>query len=245
MQRNLGIIADGGTDHEIFQKIAECVLLGEEYLESTTYLNVVPLIRRSLRDHIDRYWIEASKLNQYFLPSTPAKTLQDHVFYTLNGAFKDLLSSVTITSNRDIILLTSDAEKTITHKAIYLNEAWAFSISKILMGAIERFYDYQITFNYLKYADIPVIIPLVTFPSTEILVAAAKNLSQIHDKSAKELKRMLYGTDNLSSIRPENLKENTLEFITPQSIESIFKKVPDAQLFIQNLSLGNFIRMLN
>ncbi len=72
IDRNIGIISDGPTDWLIFRKLVETIV-GEK--QSNTTLNFVKLKRQSLRDQIDRYWQEASRENNYYLPAEPANRL--------------------------------------------------------------------------------------------------------------------------------------------------------------------------
>jgi hypothetical protein len=87
-----------------------------------------------------------------------------------------------------------------------------------------------------KRQDLPVIVSMVTFPSTEIIVAAARGEKSIHGKKAKELKQLLYGKTDLRKLGENEFQEQALDFITPESINDIFKAVPESRLFIQTLS---------
>jgi hypothetical protein len=157
----------------------------------------------------------------------------------LHGAFAEFEKEVTEVSNRDIILLTADSEHTLTTPDEYFKD-WRFSISKILVGGIETFYGVKAIQGY-KHEDLPLVIPLVTFPSTEIFIAAAKDLiGKKPWKNPGELKQLLYGTKNLQTLREEDLQSKALDFITMESIGRIFYHVPESRTFIQTLSLGKY-----
>ncbi len=231
--RNIGVIGDGATDRAIFLKIAEVIL-------SSDSLTTVELNRQNnLHDCVERYWNAAKKKKEkeYYLPSQHATQLQNDVTNILRGAFADFENRVTsIISNQDILLVTTDAEILLSKPEDYFQE-WAFSIGKIFMGAIDKFYNIKTIEGY-RCEYLPLVIPIVTFPSTEILIAAAKNISNSYGKKPSELKILLYGTDDLATLSEEELKEKALDFITPDSIQRIFSCVPESRIFIQMLSFG-------
>ncbi|GET35431.1 hypothetical protein [Microseira wollei] len=232
--RNIAVIGDGATDIAIFLKIIAEVIL------SSDSLTTVELNRQSnLHDCVERYWtvVKKKKEKEYYLPSEHATQLQKDVTNILMGAFDDFENRGTsIISNQDILLVTTDAEIVLSKPNDYFQE-WAFSISKIFMGAIDKFYNIKTIEGY--YGEyLPLIIPIVTFPCNEIFVAAAKNISNPYGKKPSELKILLYGTDDLATLREEELQEKALDFITPDSIQRIFSCLPESRIFIQMLSFG-------
>lgn len=235
VQINIGIIGDGATDRAIFKRIVEVILA-----DKNNHLKIYELRRQSIHDAVDRYWQTATKSQQYYLPHPAALDLQNAVINVLRGGFADFEAEIGVgyTSNRDILLITTDVEKKLTNPKDYFQE-WAFSISKIFLGGIEKFYDLQISQGY-NYEIIPVIMPIVTFPSTEIFVAAARNIvnSKSYGKKPEELKKILYGTTNLATINQETLQTQALNFITSDTIHKIFECVPESRIFLQILSLG-------
>ena len=117
-------------------------------------------------------------------------------------------------------------------------EVWALSLSKICLVAVEKFYQAK-AIEYFPSSRIPLIVPVIAFPSTEVFVSAAKEMTSRHyGKSARELKRNLYGTDDLATLHDSALAEKALNFITPTTVEHIFRQRPESRLFIQHLSFG-------
>ncbi len=243
MNRNIGIVGDGSTDRAIFKKIIQ-VMLDNRYQPEK--LNFFDLKRSNCRDFVDAYWKAANKpkQNEYYLPSPHAVKLQNEVTNTIVGAFRDFENEIGIGEVResDILVITTDSEKHLTKTEADYFQEWAFSLSKIFQGAIEKFYSQQIQTGY-SCTCLPLVLFLISFPSTEILVAAAKNTDpKIYGKKPGELKKQLYGTDDLSTLSEEDLKTKALDFITPESIETIFAKVPEARLLIKTLlspKIGN------
>ncbi len=235
--RNIGIVGDGETDRAIFEKFIQCVLLNGTF--NTTSFNICKLSRQTVRDYVDRYWKSATRSQNYYLPSEPASELQNNITNTLVAAFSDFETEVGIGElyNRDILLITTDAEKSLSSPEDYFKD-WSFSISKIFMGAIDKFYALKSRQGYpCQY--LPVLLSLVCFPSSEVFVAAAKQPPiQYYGKKPKELKQLLYGTDDLRRLRDQDFEEKALNYITPDSVDRIFSYVPESRLFIQMLSLG-------
>lgn len=236
--RNIGIVGDGETDREIFSKLIQCILLNSGL--SGTSLNIYKLNRQTLRDYVDRYWDSATRKGNYYLPNQPAIELQNNITNTLVAAFSDFETEVGIgeLSHRDILLITTDAEKSLSSAEAYFQD-WSFSISKISMGAIEKFYALKSRAGY-SYQYLPVILSIICFPSSEVFVAAAKEPPmQYYGKKPKELKQLLYGTDDLRMLRDQDFEEKALNYITRESIDRIFSYVPESRLLIQMLSLAN------
>jgi hypothetical protein len=233
VERNIGIIGDGATDRKIFIKLIESILFN-----NPIPVNYIELSRKQIRDSIDRYWREASKNNTYYLPAAHAVQLQNEVVNVIKNAFSDFENELGIgqqVSHHDIILLTSDSERHLSSSQDYFQE-WSFSLSKLITGAIERFYHVQIQQGYQRQY-LPMIISLVAFPSTDILVAVAKGEVDVYNKKAPQLKQLVYGTTELRALSAEDLDNKALNFIMPACINDLFKKVPESRPFIQILSL--------
>ncbi len=136
-------------------------------------------------------------------------------------------------SCRDRVILATDAERKLAHKDRYFEE-WAWVVPRLLEQAIEKWYHYRIGHGYAR-ADLPVVLPVVFFPSIDVLVAAAKDAFDPRGLRPAELKRRLYGTDDLRSVGPDRFGEMGLNCITPEGIENIWKMVPEVRLFLLRL----------
>jgi hypothetical protein len=243
LARNIGIIGDGATDIAIFQKISECILSDEDQNNAT--LNYIELNRQNIHDAVDQYCREGDKIkDSCYLTGKEALALKNSVTRTIFGAFADFESELGLISNRDIILVTADSEHTFSHPDDYFKD-WRVSISNILVGSIEEFYRAKVRENY-THEYLPVVIPFVVFPSTEILIAAAKIdspkfIKDVYGKKPRELKQLLYGTTELQTISDEDFKKKALDFINTESIGRIFQNVPESRNFMQTLSLGKYI----
>jgi len=241
-ERNIGIVGDGATDIAIFRKIADCILSDGD--QNNVILNYIELRRQNIHDAVERYCREANKITDgCYLTGKQALDLKNSVTSTLYGAFGDFESEVGGICNRDIILLTADSEHTFSNPDDYFQD-WRFSISKILVGSIEGFYRAKAREGY-THEYLPVVIPVVVFPSTEIFIAAAKIdpkklIKDAYGKKPGELKTLLYGTKELKTLSDEDFKKKALDFINAESIGRIFQNVPESRTFIQTLSLGKY-----
>lgn len=230
---NIGIIGDGLTDYRVFGKIAESILLEE--MSQNIDVNIIPLVRHKINDHVQKYKQKSAKNNQeYYLPSKTAEQLRDQVCGTIINAFRSFENEIGGTSYNDLLLITTDTEHTLKDKNMYFS-TWAVALSHILREAIEKFYEYQVNRGYSrKY--LPIIMSLATFPSTEVLVAAARGLlDKNYGKKPKEWKLLLYTTEHPQD---EEIEKYALNYITPDNIDIIFKDLPESRVFIQTLSLG-------
>ena len=233
VERNIGIIGDGATDRKIFIKLIKSILFN-----NPLPVNYIELSRKQIRDSIDRYWREASKNKTYYLPASHALQLQNDVVNVINNAFSDFGNELGIgqqVSHHDILLLTTDSERYLSSSKDYFQE-WSFSLAKLITGAIEKFYQVQIQ-QGCQRQYLPMIISLVTFPSTDILVAAAKGKGDVYNQEASQLKQFVYGTTDLRTLSTEDLDNKALNFITPDCINALFEKIPESRPFIQILSL--------
>ena len=229
---NVGIVGDGLTDYKVFGKIVECILL-EEISENIKF-DIIPLIRKNIFDHVQKYKNACRKNPEgYYLPNKIAVELRDSICGTIIQAFEEFKDNVEV-SYSDILLITTDTEHILKYKNQYF-DTWAISLSHILREAIEKFYAFQARNGYpRKY--LPIIMPLTTFPSIEVLVAAARGeLNKNYGKNPREWKVLLYKTEYPQD---EEIKIQALDYITPESIDYIFNDLPEARFFIQTLSLG-------
>ena len=233
LARNVGIIADGGSDIAIFRTLLDRILSANR--STPSQLEFIELRRQTVRDSLDKYWREASRSNQYALPHKPAVNLMNQVSGLLMNAHADFESEVGYLTNRDILVLTTDAERVLNQEKDYLQD-WAFHAPKILVAAIEKFYSVKASQSYAA-EFLPLIVSLIVFPSAEILIAAAKGvLNRCQDRKPKNLKHFLYGTDEIRQLSEKDLADKALKYLDEQGIQNIFRAVPESRLLIQTLS---------
>ncbi|OQW93237.1 MAG: hypothetical protein BWK79_12225 [Beggiatoa sp. IS2] len=216
--RRIGIISDGETDYRVFKKIVETLLSNE--------VKVIELRKQTLHDAVDKYWKDKSQ-----------SILQNAVKGILNAAFSAFQSEIEENLTcKDILLLTTDAEKRfafLNNEHIYWdsNDDY-FGILHCLMNAIRDFYSIQYK-QGLSPGYLPMVIPIVTFPSIEpfLLIAKGKKTSNINGKTPTDLKTFLYKTNNPCG----EAIEQAIKEINEDKVYEILKIIPESRFFIQTL----------
>jgi hypothetical protein len=229
---NVGVIADGVTDRQILLKMVECVI---------PCFNCFELRRQSFRDSVDKYWSDVGDTDNYWfsqgnsLQQNAALKLKGRILTILCETFYEFKSLMTEEiTDHDIIIINTDAERHLVDPSAYFNNCWAFGLKKIFMLGIEDFCHQMIHQGYKK-KNLPLVIPIVPFPSTDILIAAAREIPNYYGKRARELKEMIYDTHNLRDIQDDDLENLALSYITPEGINLIFERIPESRFFINFL----------
>lgn len=234
MARRIGIIGDGQTDLRIIGKLAECTVRHGQ--ENRDHPQIIELSRLKISDAVAKYWREASSSNDYSAFGVAGKKLQGSVFAVLGEAieeFRSLVVSENVTW-RDVIVLSTDAERYYSSADRYF-DPWAFQLPKILAAATERTCHELISRGH-EPTFIPTFVTLPLYPSTEVIVAAARGQGlSIHGKTAGELKTMLYNERNLSTFSIEELEKQALDYITGDSLVPIYKQIPEVRPFVRAL----------
>lgn len=237
-ERYLGVIADGPTDRQVLAKLVRCTVGGaSESDHPTPFTDIVLLQRQTIRHHVDRFWNEASRSDDYRVVSGYARTFIGNVMAVLDGSIDEFRREVgRDIEEQDILIVNTDSERPMRSKVAYFEEEWCGSLSRLLWTAVEKYYHIKVSHNHPINA-LPIILPLAVFPSTEMLVAAADantyGAFTYHGKKPRELKRILYGQDF-------GFGQLALQAITPESVESIYAHIPEARLFLRILSWGRF-----
>ena len=232
--RYVGVIADGHTDQQIIIQLVKC-LSGDSNSFEGIYL------RQKLTQHMYRFMEKRRTEEDYGLTSVPAHELKKNIVRILYAAIVDFQSDIERDlKNSDLLVIHVDVERPLDVPETYFEE-WAFTISKVFLSAIEQFYHQKIRSGW-HWESLPLIIPLALFPSTDIIVAAAKVENSVatdfHKTAAKPLKRKIYGVDNLSVFTPEEFQEKALDYITHRACATIYRYVPESRLFFHSVSYG-------
>ena len=236
--RYLGVIADGPTDREVLAKLV-CCTIGDasESDHPNPFTDIVLLQRQTIRHHVDRFWNEASRSDDYRIVTGHARTFIGNVIAMLHGSIDEFKNEVgRDIEGQDLLIINTDSEKVLRSKDTYFEEEWSGSLSRLLWAAVERYYHIKASHNH-PISALPLILPLPVFPSTEMLVAAADTnpygAFTYHGKKPHELKRILYGQDF-------GFGQLALDMITPESVESIYAHIPEARLFLRILSWNRY-----
>ena len=228
IKRNIGIIGDGPTDRIIFGKIVECILT-EDTSKDFVDCNIIELERKNIHDAVEKFL----KSQETKSPQEP-QVLAKSVTGVLSSGFYEFFSEAEEISNCDLLILTTDSEKVLPRPEAYFS--YGINLFHILSEAVIRFYGTLLEQGYPEN-NIPLILPIATFPSTEIIIAAAKGLkmTDYYGKKPSELKDIIYKKSDAPP-SPRELKEKALKFITVKGINNIFNNIPESRHFIKTLS---------
>lgn len=229
IKRNIGIIGDGPTDRIIFGKIVECILT-EDTSKEFIDCNLIELQRQNIHSAVEKYLRSQKKQS----PQNPQDLVKAVVGVLYNG-FLDFASQVEVISNCDLLILTTDSEIVLRMPEDYFR--YGINLFNILSEATIMFYGTVLKQSYPQ-DKIPLVLPIATFPSTEIIIAAAKGLNagDYYGKKPLELKQMIYNVSNDIKINERDLEEQALNCITVKGIAKIFNNIPESRHFIKTLS---------
>ncbi|MBM4040307.1 MAG: hypothetical protein FJ290_17510 [Planctomycetes bacterium] len=181
---------------------------------------------------MDKYWHLVGKGRGVRIADEPARTLQKGVVATLYGAWDELRSHANRElTRRDMVLVSSDAERYLSNADAYFQE-WAWMVGMAVLGGVEKFHHALSSRGY-TLDFIPVVVPVIPFPSTDLLIAVARNRQGggLPERGAdpRRLKLALYGTEHLMSLRPEDLHERALKHISADAILAMYSAVPEVR----------------
>ena len=230
--RYVGLVADGNTDKEILAKVVTCLFENDERCH-------VLSLRQSFRDCVDQFTQMSSKSGNYCLSGRPATELRKKILRILFAALRDFENLCKRDLfHRDLMVLNTDAEFYLVHSDRYFSERWALCLTSSFLKAAEEFYHHQS--NRYRWTNLPMILPLVFFPSIDVLVAAAKTR---HDQSfsyrglrARVIKKNLYGTEDLRDLQREQLEDVALRYITRDSVRSAYELLPEFRTFFRTMA---------
>jgi hypothetical protein len=235
--RNIAIVGDGYSDYLVIKKFIKCLLRKhkDETLEDDSFIDLKIL---SIHDSLTKY-IDKVKLNgDYSYHTREAKDLINKlviVYYTCYGRFKKELEQV---SSREIIIINADSERLIHGRLNYFDD-WAYSLKGLLNYSIEIFYDRMVE-NGNSYEFLPLITPLILFPSSEILVASCIYNSSTNDMRKlnpnPSLKTKVYGSSSIEEVIKNGEFDKILDtFLTSENLNEIYREIPEARMLIHSL----------
>ncbi len=244
MQNNthIAIVSDGNTDFEILKTLIKEVVFSESAIEipDDNFIAVYEKTGIKIDGAIKEYLKNADKTQKRGIYDEPATKLKNKIILVLKRVVSEIENRFYIStgsfSHCDLLILNDDSDKKLTTSKDFLDE-WAYSVISIFYLAVQEFYEEKInhghTFRYL-----PIIFPLIFFPSTEILVAAFRynnNFEHYRNQDAPTLKQMLYGTNNLNTLQEDELGELALKFINSTLLEQVFAKLPEIRVFLHQI----------
>jgi hypothetical protein len=193
----------------------------------------------NLRDAVTRFHYAVNKLQAGETADAISGRLSNEILNVLLSAYSELSHNASRPiKSYDIILINTDAERHFVHEDRYF-EPWAQTLVRAILTGVDRFYHVKIQHGF-TYDDIPLVLPLILFPSTDVIIAAARSVGSAgegpcHGHSARDLKQRLYDTDELSRLSTEDFTNKALKFLTPVGCARIYSLVPETRLFFRHL----------
>jgi hypothetical protein len=239
MNPQVAIIRDGYSDFLVLKKFVTSIFQHHHLveLEDDNFFEFDnPL---TITDALSNYIRKADKEN-FDIFGNYAKDLRREIGSILLAAYNRFPKEKdTYLTNKDILILNGDAERILGSKQKYF-EKWAYSINSIIWLAIEEFYDKMVEQGH-DYLQLPLILPVILYPSSEILVASCMddfdktNYREFNAKPA--LKQKVYETNSIpEAIENGTMKEVLDTFVIPESLSKVYKDLPEVRKFIQILA---------
>lgn len=237
--RNIAIIREGFSDYCVIKHFISAIFKDNSIeLNEDNFLDMEQL---TIRDAVSKYFKSGGGHDLYSKNAVELKLRIISILFTALQKFKRAKDKV---SNKDILVINSDSEKILKDKDNYFNKKF-YILNAISWLAIEEFYNRMVKQGW-SYEKLPLILPLIFFPSSEILAASCmynfkkENFRELRAKP--DLKIKVYETDNIpNAIKTGKMEEVLSTFITPESIKKVYKEIPEARKFIHILSCADHL----
>lgn len=235
--KKIAIIKDGHSDFMVLKSFISSIFTIEQNIELEEK-NFVDLRGLNIGGAIGKYLDKANKVSETSANGKYAIELKNSIINVLFAASKNKTFS-----NKDIIVLNGDAEhKLITNEKFFDN--WVRRLYSIIYLSIDEFYE-KMSYQGYTYQNLPIITPLILFPSIEILVAACylsdKDKKAIRKLRANpDLKKKVWETDNIPVAIETGKVEQILELCfnsgNSSFLQEIYKEVPEVRTFVHTLT---------
>lgn len=239
--KHVVIIGDGYSDYVVLKQFVLAIF--DSMPANEIHLNFFEsnvLESLNIGDFVNQFIDKADKTSAYDLFGEPATHFKKKVVETLTNTLATLQKKNLPLFHQDLLIISSDSEKPLGSQHNYFQE-WAYSLEAILWLAIDDFYHQMVKQDY-DYQYLPNVLPLVFFPSIEILVAACTE--EVHDfdrqcrclKAKPDLKQKVWGTDSIDEALKSGMLHGVLEaYMIPEALDKVYKNVPEVRRFIQLL----------
>jgi hypothetical protein len=226
------ITRDGGSDFLILKSFISSVFLNERSIQLSdgNFVDSEMNIGGSIGKFLD------AKNKSDDIKRQRIKELENRIMQILHTIISKGVS------NKDVVILNADTENKLERKEKYYEENWINQFYLTVYFAIDKFYERMIEQGY-NFDNLPVIIPLILFPSIEILVAACY-LSESDKKLMRNLKpnpdlkqKIWKETDMKRAIENGKVSEVLEICFTGKndSLKDIYKYIPEARNLINIL----------
>ncbi|MBI2968038.1 MAG: hypothetical protein HYY40_09520 [Bacteroidetes bacterium] len=236
--RNIAILRDGLSDFYVIRKFLQSIFKKhrKEELPDNCFIDLDQL---NIFNSLSRYLHNTSNSSNYSFTSDDSNKLLKDLIAIYYACYQKTLRVNSAISNKEIIIINSDTEKLLKDRSNYFTE-WAYSINRLIYFSIEKFYEEMVKQGY-NYEILPYFIPLILFPSSEILVASCifdiskENIRYLHP--TPQLKKKVYDTESIpEAFRSGKLFKTINTYLTEDNINNVYKEIPEARLLIHTLT---------
>jgi len=237
MNKKIAIIKDGSSDFVVLKSFISSIFNNELNI-SLSDNNFVDLKGLQIGEAIEKYIDKANKTNETNINGKHASDLKNTIISILYAA-----TNHNEFNNKDIIVLNGDAEHKLMKNENFF-EDWVRRLYAVIYLSVDEFYDKMNSQGY-SFRNLPIIIPLVLFPSIEILVAACylsdNDKKTIRELRAKpDLKMKVWDTDNIPTAYENGKINEVLELCFSNngasSLQEIYKDIPEVRNLMHILS---------
>ncbi|MEK8019580.1 MAG: hypothetical protein VSS75_022120 [Candidatus Parabeggiatoa sp.] len=239
--KQIVMIGDGYSDYVVLKQFVSVIFDSLPANENRlNFFDNTHLESLNIGHFVNQFIDKADKTSAYDLFGGPATHFKKKVVETLSNTLASLQKRNWPLGHRDLLIICSDSEKPLGKQQNYFQE-WAYSLEAILGLAIDDFYGQMVKQGY-DYEYLPLVLPLIFFPSIEILVAACTE--EVHDfdkqcralKAKPDLKQKVWGTDSIDEALKSGMLHGVLEtYMTPEALNKVYKTIPEVRRFIQLL----------
>lgn len=237
--RNVAILRDGYSDFLVLRKFISCVW--ENYKgESLGYDNFIDLEKLNITNSLQEYLHKTRREGNYSYYTAEATTLVSSLISIYFGCFKRIEREIDVVTSQVLVVVSADSEQLLKERNNYFHD-WAYNIRGLLLFSIEQFYEHMSVQGYtIEY--LPLIVPVILFPSSEILVASCmydmtrEQCRSLHPNPA--LKEKVYGTSSIPDAIETGVLEETLEtYLTSEGLKGIYNEIPEVRMLMHTLAI--------
>lgn len=231
MIRKVLIIRDGRSDQNVLERLIRlCYQVNNRNHEELQFPNADSLNIINEISHFRKQLKLHPHTLAYRLPEYQA--FEEPIHRVLFNAVHLLQQNSETSEHTPLLILYTDAEMVLKEKRHYFDYSY-FGLVDALDHCVQRFIEKQLLYGY-ALADLPIIFPLVLFPSSEIIPAAAMELDGLRKLKALELKSKLYDTEEIISAFQKGTLQKCLDtYLTPNHLPHITREVIEIRKLYQ------------
>jgi hypothetical protein len=249
-QRQVIIISDGPSDYLVLKSFLLAIFEPQNNFNFVGDHNSQQAVDKligflNLRTSVDNFvkMVTQQKSGDYSSLLKPINELKTQIIRMLDKVLGLVQKNGIDLSGRDLLIINSDSERPLGNRQNYFQERVCL-LDRIFWWAIEEFYNQMLDRRY-SHQKLPLILPLILFPSIEILVAAFIEEEHDFDKQCRtlkanpDLKQRVWGTNSIpKAFQTGMLQEVLVTYVTSEALDKVYRNLPEVRKFMQILSFN-------